>query len=307
MRTLADIAETCLDYTDLSSGGSALSTATDRQKATICRCITGALQELHGLRPEAFRIRRAIALPAPETISATLTAGSTSATFATTRDLRGCSFRNGDAWNQVAAAAASPGNAIVQPWTGTTGTHALTIYGDATLLGSDLWTVTGDVHLEGFGQLRPCPDRTTYTAYRDELWAMDYGRRPPSLSRPRWRGMPEAWWVESATLAGARNQLYLRFAPVPDRSYSVSFDVGLSPREIVVTDLSNNTISLPVPADFYDSILIPFVLQRWTGSPWFRNAEAQQEIARQYKVAKALLYDTDPQMQSGSEIVVAIR
>lgn len=304
MRTLGNIAETCLDYTDVDEA--AVASATTRQKKFLCSIITGAMQELHVKRPEAFRQRVGFTLAAPESGEVIVSAGSTNVDLsAFGRDLRGMTFRAGDTLNQVKPAASSPGTQMLLPWTGSTGATNITVYGDAILIGTSAFNVMGDVHLEGYGPLKPLADRAAYTAYRDDLSLEDYGMRTSSARRRTSNGQPEAWWTEAAYLVGARSQLYLRFAPLPEREYQVSFDLTYLPRELEPADLEDEDLELPIPGDFYDAILIPFVLQRWTGSPWFRNSEAKEEIGRQWKVAQAMLADWGPQLQGGANIVVA--
>lgn len=307
MRTIADIAELCLAYVEVDAGTASLVTeATGVQQRFLCSTITGALQELHALKPEAFRIRSGAILTAPESIAATVTAGSTAVSLpGGGRDFRGLSVRDASGgYNQIAPATATPGAAFVKPWDGATGATSLTVFGDAILISTGAFTVMGDVHLDGYGPLIPAPDRATYTAYRDDLSQDNYGSRPPSLSRPRRAGQPEAWWSEATFQAGVRQQLYLRFAPVPDRVYTVSYDLALTPREIVVGDLIDTTTILPMPGDFIDAILVPYVLQRWTGSPWFRNEVAKAELGRQYKTAKAMLEDWGAQVQQNRQFIV---
>ena len=307
MRKIRDIAEAALDYTDIAGGSDILSNTTARQKAALCTVITGALQELHTKKPEAFKQRQGFTLQAPVTGTVNLTAGSTqvSGLGSFGKDVRGQSVRLSTVFNQIAPASTSPGDHLLLPWSGTTGDQGITIYNDAVLVPGSVFSVIGDVRLEGYGALKPAPDRATYTAYRDELWLQDYGMRQPTLARPRWSGLPEVWWAEPAYIQGAISQVYLRFAPIPDRAYTVSFDLGFLPRELQPADLINDSLVLPVPGDFCDAILIPFVLQRWTGTPWFRNTEAKQEIGRQYTVAKGMLEDWGAQVQLGSQIVVA--
>jgi hypothetical protein len=305
MRTIGDIAELALDYIDITAGTSLLDGATPRQKKFLCSVMTGALQELHAKKPEAFRQRQGALLSGPESVTVGVTAGTTLADFSGSgRDMRGQSVRAGSIFNQVAPAAESPGTAFVMPWQGTTGSQSLRVYGDALLIGPAAFSVQGDVHLEGYGPLRPAPDRATYTASRDELWLEDYGRRAPSLSRPRWDGFPEVWWAEPAFIAGKRQQLYLRFAPLPDRAYAVEYDLAFLPMEIQVGDLEDTTTVLPIPGDFVDSILVPYVLWRWKGCPWFRNEAAKAEINAQYQVAKGMLQDWGAQVQQNLQVVV---
>lgn len=299
MRTPGYIAELCLDYTDVDGLGS----ASDRQRRFLATIITGALQELFAKRPESFKQRIGATIQAPKSESVLLTAGSTTADFsAFGRDIRGASVKISGAFNQVRPAVASPGSELLMPWTGATGTHTVTVYGDSILVDNP---VLGDVQLEGYGPLKPVPDRATLTAARDEYRISDYGMRPPTIARRRFSGMPEVWWAETASIAGSTPQIYLHFAPLPEREYRVTFDLLVNPVNMEEIDLSDDAYALPVPDDFVDSIVIPYVLQRWTGSPWFRNNDAKPEIGRQYKTAAGLLADWSPQIQQGAQIIVA--
>jgi hypothetical protein len=301
MRSLQDIALLCFDYSDIEGLGQ----ATERQIAAACSIITAALQELHTKKPEAFKNRSGATLRAPENNTATLTAGSTSATFtAFGRDLRGASIRSGDIYNQVAGASASPGTAVSWPWAGSSGAQTITAYGDAVLIGDTSFTVLGDVQLEGYGPLKPMPDRSSYVSQRDSASMFDY--TGTSLTHPRHTGIPEGWWVETAFLASGNPQLYLRVAPLPQFEYSISFDLVYKPRLIVPADIESETaIILPIPGDFWDAILVPYVLQRWTGTPWFRNAQAKEEIARQFKVAERMLLDWGGQVEQGGQFIAS--
>lgn len=299
MRTPGYIAELCLDYTDVDGLGS----ASDRQRRFLATIITGALQELFAKRPESFKQRIGATIQAPKSESVLLTAGSTTADFsAFGRDIRGASVKISGAFNQVRPAVASPGSELLMPWTGATGTHTVTVYGDSILVDNP---VLGDVQLEGYGPLKPVPDRATLTAARDEYRISDYGMRPPTIARRRFSGMPEVWWAETASIAGSTPQIYLHFAPLPEREYRVTFDLLVNPVNMEAADLDDTDLALPVPDDFVDSIVIPYVLQRWTGSPWFRNNDAKPEIGRQYKTAAGLLADWSPQIQQGAQIIVA--
>lgn len=304
MRTYRDLAEAALDYTDVTGESDILSNASTRQLKALCSTITGALQELYAARPESFRVRAGANLVAPTSQSITLTTGSSAVVLtAFGRDLRACSVKVGETYSQVLPAATSPGAALLTPWTGATGAQSIKAYCDAIAVGN---SVLGDVHLEGYGPLKPVSDRASYTAARDEYRIADYGARQPTVSRPRWSGQPEVWWVESAAVAGVAPQLYLRVAPVPEREFRISYDMTYTPAAVVSADLINDTAVLPVPEDFVDVILLPYVLQRWTASPWFRASDAKVEIARQYKEAHRLLEDWSPQVEQGSQIIVQV-
>ena len=306
MRTVRNIAEMALDYCDVSGDTDILASATTRQKYHLCSVISGALQEVHSAAPDQCRIRLGKTISGPTDGTAVVTAGSTSVNLSSwgSEDLRGRIFRDGSTWNQFAASATAPGNTLLLPWCGTSGERPVTVYHDAFLVGSEGFVVVGNVNLEGYGFLKPCPERKIYTAFRDDLLLQDYGAHESLHRRPT--GQPESWWVESCWLAASSPQLYLRLAPLPEREYSISYDLALKPRELVPADLTNDNLVLPIVADFYDSVLIPVVLQRWSGSPWFRNGEARAEIARQYQVAMGILADIKGQTETESQLVVGI-
>lgn len=308
MRTVKDIAELALDYLDVDedNDGELLDDATVRQKKALASCITGALQELFAKKPEAFRVRSGATLEPPATGTIVATAGSTTVDASSwgSEDLRGRIFREGATWNQFGPAAAAPGNTIIVPWQGASGTRTVTVYDDAVLVPS--WLTIGNVHLDGYGFLRPCPDRATYSAFRDDLILEDYGT-PPAKSSMNPTGIPMSWWVEAAWTAAGVPQKFLRFAPLPDRRVTVSFDLALQPRELTASDLESTSLVLPVVAEFYDAVLVPWVLQRWTGCPWWKNAEARPEIARQFEAAQSILSDWGSgQAEENRQVIVAI-
>lgn len=295
MRTPGDIARLCLDYTDLT--GDPLTGASDRQKAFLCSIITGAVQELYGQKPDAFRVRKGATLRAPVTGNLTATNGSTAVGLsAFGLDLRGCTLRYGGQQNQVVYSPSSPGDNLLLPWTGPSGTHAVTAFGDALLVTG--FSVIGNVVLEGYGPLRPCADRRAYLEARDYPVCNDYGQNV--RQEPYQPGQPWAWWSEDL----GNGKMFLRVAPVPDVAYQISYDLAYQPLELEPADLGDTSLEIPVVGSFFDSILLPFVLQRWTGSPWFRNQEAKAEIARQFQEAKNLLQVAGGQQEGGVEFRV---
>lgn len=310
MRKVRDIAEAAFDYIDIDedNDGELIDDASPRQQKVVCSCITGALQELQARKPDAFVSRVGKTVAAPVSGTAVLTAGSTAVNLSSWggADLRGKMIRVGSTWNQVAAGAAAPGNALVLPWRGASGTASIVVYDDAVLVGAEGFVVVGNVWLEGYGMLRACPDRATYTAFRDDLLATDYS--VSRVQRQRSVGQPESWWVESAWAhaADTGQQLYMRLAPLPEQEYSISYDLALRPRELVPDDLEDEDLVIPVVEGFYDSVLIPWVLQRWTASPWFKNESAKAEIARQFSVAQNILHDLSGQQETNSRLVVAM-
>lgn len=311
-RTLTNIAETCLDYVETADNNTPLASATNAQKRVLAQTISGALQELYRKRPEAFGGQQGATLSLPVTGNAIVTNGSTviDLTAFGAVDFRGRSITSGSIRNQIAATVGTSPAALVEPWIGSTGTQAITVYCDAVLVGSSLFNVIGTVMLEGYGLLKPLPDRGSYIAFRDMAYNMDYGSAAPRPLMARYNGQPTSWWAEPAFIsnaAGSSSQIYLRIAPLPAQVvYSISYTVSYRPKVLQTADLSDGSIALPVPGDFYDSILIPWVLQRWTGSPWFRNESARAEINRQFLVAKEILAGWSPSEQADVQLIVPV-
>ena len=294
MRSIQHVAEICLDYISTADVGANLGNVPAGQRRSLISIITAALQVCYARAPEAFA-GQAGTIIAPPT-SCTITAINGSPVISISGypyDARGRSLKIDGQYYQVAITALGT-TELVEPWQGTTGSFAATVYGDAVEITSAFHHLLGDVIVQGSGPLFAAPDRQTFLNIRDGSMTGDYGQRGAVARDPNPPGTPEAYWVEEAYLATGTKR-YIRIAPFPASSARMSYTVEYKPREISIADLSDATLVLPMPGDFVDSIFVPIVLQRWTGSPWFRNESAKPEIARQFKEALQLLAGWSPQ------------
>lgn len=294
MRTIQHVAEICLDYISTADVGANLGSIPAGQRRSLISIITAALQVCYARAPEAFAGQVGAIIAPPTTCTITAINGSPMVTITGyPYDARGRSLQVGGQYYQVAITAVGA-TELVEPWPGTTGNFPATIYGDAIEIVSTFHHLLGDVMVQGSGPLFAAPDRMTFLNIRDGTTTGDYGMRGAVARSPNSPNTPEAYWVEEAYLATGTKR-YIRLAPFPRSSARMNYTVEYKPREISVADLSDATVVLPVPGDFVDSIFVPIVLQRWTGSPWFRNESAKSEIARQFKEALQLLAGWSPQ------------
>jgi hypothetical protein len=288
MRSIQHVAEICLDYISTADVVAALGSTTPGQRRSLISHITAALQVCYSRAPEAFAGQVGAGVIAPVTCTITATNGSQVITISGyTPDPRGRTFMVGGQYYQIAVTGPTTIE-LVEPWRGTSGAMAATIYCDAIEIASSFHHLLGDV-LAGGVPLFAAPDRASFLNLRDNSQTGDYGQMGVTIRNARRPGTPESYWVEESYLSTGVSKRFIRLAPFPSTSFGLSYTVGYRPREISVADLSDATLALPLPGDFVDSIFVPIVLQRWTGSPWFRNESAKTEIARQFKEATALL------------------
>lgn len=305
MRTILYVAEMAMDYIQTADATSAVVDASAAQKRSLCSIITATLQELYRIKPEVFGGQRGAIIAAPQTGNVGFTANSPTINLSAFagQDLRGRTLASGGVFYQIAITAAGVSE-LVTPWRGATGTFSSTIYCDSIPVDATAFNVIGDVVLDGFGPMWAAPDRNTFLAIRQNFPVGDYGTYRGILINVM-VGQPWAWWVESGYLATEATRLYLHVAPLPTlQPYPLSYTLSYRPRELVPADLTNASLVLPMPGDFVDSILVPCVLQRWTGTPWFRNQSALKEISRQYTEAKSMLSNWGAQDNREIRIIV---
>ena len=159
-----------------------------------------------------------------------------------------------------------------------------TVYGNTVELAVGTKTVMDPVRATFDGLLYGCADRGEF----DAIGACNH------FSTSVRCGRAEGYFVETLyddTLPYAPT--YLRVAPAPGYSQPVNFRAKLLPPTINATDLGDSTydpvVTLPVPGQWIESIFIPYCLQRFTGSPSFKNEAAKPEIARQFAAARLKL------------------
>lgn len=303
-KTLSTLALAYIDVENLGQASLA-------QQLTLAGAINGALQELYSKGPAHFR-RREIStmLNGATSVQLGLTPNGTAiSTFSGWQDwMRGCTVRvDGDVYDNEIVSQTQ----LLQPWQGATaGTVNAQVFGDAVTLDPGVAGVLGCVRLADIRELCAAPDRESFN--RANFWYEgDYGEAILSVQvRRKWTGQPHTYWVDNVSFpAGAgvvQPTVRLRVAPIPQQAYVLKFDALLNPPTVALGDLGSDSCVFELPGASVETLLVPFVLQRWTACPWWKNRDAGAEIARQYEVARVALYGSNPQVKRATRLTPLI-
>jgi len=283
------------------------STARAAILARIAHDQTAAMQDIVRARSDLFQTRIGMPVAAPQTLNVLLTNGSTAvnlngSVFAANLD--GATVCANGLWNETRQTSPNAVVTLLHPFAGTTGTVALTVYGDSLLVDTSKYSrVAGDV-CRGDIKLNPLPNRD---ALKDSLcgWTSDYGgRRCRGQGAMRYPGPPEAYWVESTT-GPAGSVLRIRLAPLPE--YPCSLDVDLELRAPVITvgnlaatDGSDPGIIFKLPGGLDESILSALFLGRFCKSPWVKDADHRTFLIQDASDAMKKLMAFQKQAESGA-------
>jgi len=299
----AELARRLLIYTDLRTLSEA-STAGSEYLVGAVDAINAAAQELYSLAPDFLCVRPyGLTIRAPATITLAGLAIGSSATGTITGYaswMLGCTVRiSGEPDTRLLAYAAGVGTLSHQITT-TTGTASATVYADCVSLPDEVTVVLAGVCLADKRALAQASGSNglAWSASRYE----DFGLGAVSHTRGA-IGQPRTYFVTASSLADnlALPTLQIILSPMPDTVELLTFRARLRPASISVDDLdaANNgaaaTKEIPLPAGWDELFLLPFALQRFTGSAFFNNAAVKEEIARQYVVARDSIWKLHPQ------------
>jgi hypothetical protein len=193
---------------------------------------------------------------------------------------------------------------------------AATIYNDAIPLPAEIVKILPDVIVDDSVFLQPANTEAQLNSIITLRQTNDYGRPYPFRRRaiPSEPGVPAAYMVDTigSSATGAAPQRYLRLSPWPVAAHSVSFMAKVKPIPVTVAsiDAANNgaacTTEVPVPIGWDETYLLPIALQHFTGSPFWNNQGAAQEIARRYQQAITDLPMSHPQSHRPTAIYPAV-
>lgn len=271
--------------------------------AEIIRALNSALQELYGdSAPWGRKGSEGFLLYGPATVPTTVTKGSKSADFAGAWEDRfaGCTCRiaGADTDNQILTATGGVAT-LLFPHEGTTGSSDITIYHDSISLPPTVCSVLRTVSIKGVCFLSPVGGPASldgFTPGVDYHFDKRVATVPDYLAKSQYLGAPRLYTVDTFTADEiASPVLRLRISPAPDQRYSLEARV-----QYAAPNLNGYGADdvLPVPFQYTESILLPIATQLLTASPFFRNAAAIPEIARQYTRALALAKAANPQAAS---------
>lgn len=254
----------------------------------LANCINAALEEMRSEAQSLFRQTLGIQWTPATTGTVNVTAGEAQLTLGTlTAPDDGCTVMvAGDAsFNELRAEPTEDGSyLLLHPYSGTTGTVNCTAYGDSVQLDAAVDRVLGAMLLHERRPLQILSSREQWMDWQSLSGRRDYGFHSLIQTLRRQPGDPRAVWVESFLDPEGGAILYrARCAPLPDSTYRATLEVLAAVRQIQQEDWADGAeVFLPVPGGRDYSILRPIVLQKWSGTPWFKNAESRQEIAAQY-------------------------
>jgi hypothetical protein len=269
----------------------------------IAGIINASMQDIFEQGPAALsQVRQGANLFAPANITINVTSGSTTTTpTGFVSWMNGCTVViQGDAFaNEFVDGAGT----LLRPYLGTTATGVpAVVYCDSVQLASNVKNVVEPVNVVDpvipgpyHRPLQACLSRDEFDniSYRNFLW----------VGLPVQVGRPRIFLAESRYNAAVNYlPIFLRIAPAPLYGTALTFVAKLLPPTIGISDLGTDSSDpgtmLPIPGDWVDSILVPYCLQRMTGTPLFRREELIPEIGRQYKEARAKLESFKPQISA---------
>lgn len=295
------LAQSMLDYIDVQ----AVAMATSSQVQHLLNAINGGLQEVFEKGPAHLRKREWAAIVHPPTsVVLNVSANSTVITMTGWEAwMAGCTIRiPGDGADVVGNTVDNElvdQTTLLQPYQGQSQTAIqATVFGDAINLDATISTVLGSPRLADIRELHVASGREDFNR-ASFYYEADYGEQVLQVqARPRWVGQPTTYWVDSVYLTGSaatQPALRIRLTPMPIAQYVLKWDAEMNPPQLAAADLANSSYVFQLPGNKTEMLVMAVVLQRWTSCPWFKNKDAKDEIARQYKEAIAGLYSTKPQ------------
>jgi len=238
-----------------------------RDQLRLSDAVNAGLQDFLGKAPVYLK-RGLIAglLPAPRTVSMLLTAGS--------REIGTYVVEDADVYQTVLAGSFRniivPGNLLLYPWEGETGTYEVQICGDAVVWG------TGEALIENLSGTPLLNDRTPLR-HREDLPIDELGLGTPKEYREEHYGQ---------TLGG-RPYWCLRVSPLPDVAYRLSVRAQITSWLITPAYLSSATTRLPVEDRLIPRFIVPFALYHLTSHRLWKLPETIRTITQQYQLALA--------------------
>lgn len=272
----------------------------DGDKTFIAGCITGAMGEMFEDGPASLsEDRYSSVLLGPTGITLNVTQYSTAITGVTAWNARmiGQTVRiQGDAQDNVFISQTT----LLRPYMGVTAAGiSATVFGDAIQLPQGTDSVLEPVEIPLISPLLCAKSAEEFRA-----WGVPYqtpgNRRPDSnyyLERNKPGGQPSIWFAEGRlTPTLTYLPIFLRVNPMPGQDYPITLRRKLEPPVLALADIGTpdtpSTFVLPVP--WHESVLLPYVLQRFTAHEAFLNKDAKQEINRQYQAARVKLLSWTP-------------
>lgn len=293
------LANLLYSYTFQQDGVSAVdcSNANASEQQWLAISITQAIQEEHGIKPDAWRQRPGITLSAPLSGTATVTFGSTACTLGTLLPPNdGCTVRfSSGIDNELNYNAKNSVWVLRRPHDGATGTLTASLWHDCWVAadGAQFENVLGDVLANEVPIVVARTMQEVETCrWRFPWW--DYGGGNVQ-TRLRFAGRVlavvfEPWSSPFTNKIESR----LRFTPMPGAQTVIDANLQVAAQAVSIADIlatGGAAVSFWTPAGLDESILAAIALQKWTISPFFRTESARKGIDLQYTRAVDRLRD----------------
>lgn len=185
----------------------------------------------------------------------------------------------------------------------TAGTATLSY--DSCDLDSDVVIVLEPVRDRAGQLIRPANGRHNLTQPNYDGGG-DFGR---SLIRVTSSSGSQAYFVETAILAGQAPQLRMMLRSAPSVDMAVEFQARCSLGHFTSADVYGDptpTTAIPVAATFVESIFQPLALFRFFGSSVMRNVDVPSFVAKQAETAREMLRNMKPQSRKEGSIYPAL-
>lgn len=185
---------------------------------------------------------------------------------------------------------------LLRAYTGASGAHTATVYGDSFLLDADVAAVLEPVTLAPNNRLRPAQSKTDFMA--SYYWSCPISGRwcgyvPWYTTWSKVTGTPQEFRVEQKADSGrVGGSLYLSLNPMPTVAGTVNYDVYRTPILITRDDLEEEGGNDPeavieaLTPDMIESYLLP--IGRWkfvAAHPNVQNKETRSALKNEYDEA----------------------
>lgn len=242
------------------------------EQMDLIEAANSGLQRLYNSLPVYFKeLTEGFVLPGPTSLSGVVvtqyskTVGPN--TFTKAQIGRTVRLDGDGQWNQVVDT-----DTLMNPYMGSTGTVAGTIYGDA--IWSDSYPfdrIIGNPRFSNQG-LYPINPMNSMRSNGQGSWFWQQSI-----------GTPQTWWVQTfGNSQGNSPYVVLKFAPVPDQAYPLNIRMALWPKRLTLRDYQNNS-NIVVPPQFIESALIPMCIAAFMGSPaWEKRGDEKDVLQRAF-------------------------
>jgi hypothetical protein len=268
----------------------------------LAGCMTGGISQIFADGTSAWSEQRyGDVLHAPTSVAGIgVTQYSKAITFSGYQNwMQLCTFRLGgdDQDNELVS-----GTQLLYPYMGSTGTVSGVVYGDTLKLPQGTDCVLDPVELPKTVPLIPSTSRQEFRAWNIPH---DYGnppQRPGStyyIQQSKSIGQPAVYFCEphnDPALGLSYIPLYLHVNPMPNQAYRLYMRLKIEAPTFQASDFgdASSAPDIPIPANWHELVVYPYVAMRFTGHNGFTNKQAKEEILRQFQAAKEKVISWKP-------------